>query len=116
MLMAAAAGLLWLRGRGYVPLGAVGFQGAARGGVEGFADWSVGGEGVLVGFLEEGGECECVRVRGVVEEGGGDWGRFARVLLLLLSLLLGFGLGCPGLRVAHWVVGEGSHGGLFSPW
>ena len=60
VLMAATAGLLLLllRGVGYVPLGAVGFQGAARGRVEGFAYWSVGGEGVLVGFLEERGECE----------------------------------------------------------
>lgn len=40
---------------------------------EGAADGSVGGEAVLVGFLEEGGECECVALRlGGGEELGGE--------------------------------------------
>jgi len=42
-----------------VALGTVGFKWAGAG-LVGFADWAVGGEGVLVGFLQEGCEGEGV--------------------------------------------------------
>lgn len=74
--VAGAAGGLGGVGRsGDMALGAVGSEGTVAG-LVGFADWSVGREGVLVGLLEKGGECEGVGgelgrpTAGAVEEGG----------------------------------------------